>query len=160
MISRVLATLATAAALSAVAQSTPATNYSDLWWNPSESGWGLSFTQHSGSNQAYAVWYTYDPREQGGSGQYKPLWIVMTGGTWTTPTTITGTAYVANGMPFNQAGSNLKLTAVGSFTINFTTSSTAQFSYNISAPGGLAANDPAYNLPAMSGTKSIQRQSF
>ena len=159
MISRILATLATAAALGASAQSTPAANYSDLWWNPSESGWGLSFTQHP-SNQAYAVWYTYDPREAGGSGQFKPLWIVMTGGTWTSPTTITGTAYVADGMPFNQAGSNLHLTAVGQFSISFTSSSTARFTYSISPPSGLAPGDPAYNLPAMSGTKNIQRQSF
>jgi hypothetical protein len=160
MTKRILAAIACAATLCAAAQATPAANYTDLWFNPNESGWGLSFTQHAGSNQAYAVWYTYDPRETGSTGNNKPLWIVMTGGTWTSPTTITGTAYVANGMPFNQPGSNLRITPVGSFTVNFTTASTAQFSYNISAPSGLSPADPAYNLPNMSGTKSIQRQSF
>src|SRR5689334_16121321 len=134
MNSRFLAILACTAALSAAAQSTPAANYTDLWYNPSESGWGLSFTQHAGTNQAYAVWYTYDPRETGSTGGNKPLWIVMTGGTWTSPTSITGNAYVTNGMPFNQAGSNTHITPVGSFTINFTTASTAQFSYTISSP--------------------------
>ena len=160
MIHRILAVLAAAAAVSAAAQATPAANYSDLWYNPNESGWGVSFTQHAGTNQSYGVWYTYDPRATASSGQNTPLWIVMTGGTWTTPTTITGTAYVANGMPFNQPGSNLRLTAVGNFTFNFTSSGTAQFSYNISAPQGLDPSDPAYNLPAMSGTKFIQRQGF
>jgi len=160
MIHRTLATIACTVALYAAAQATPAANYTDLWYNPSESGWGLSFTQHAGTNQAYAVWYTYDPRETGNTGGNKPLWVVMTGGTWTSPTTITGTAYVANGMPFNQAGSNLRITPVGTFTVNFTTASTAQFSYNISAPPGLAPSDPAYNLPSMSGTKYVQRQSF
>src|SRR3954469_6869004 len=160
MTKRIVAAIACAAALGAAAQATPAANYTDLWFNPNESGWGLSFTQHAGSNQAYAVWYTYDPRETGSTGNNKPLWIVMTGGTWTSPTTITGTAYVANGMPFHQPGSNLRITPVGSFTVNFTTASTAQFSYNISAPSGLSPADPAYNLPNMSGTKSIQRQSF
>jgi len=118
------------------------------------------FMQHAGTNQAYAVWYTYDPRETGNTGGNKPLWLVMTGGTWTSPTTMSGTAYVTNGMPFNQSGSNLQITPVGTFTLNFTTASTAQFSYNISAPAGLAPSDPAYNLPPMSGTKYIQRQSF
>src|SRR5689334_1491057 len=127
MTPRLLAVIATAAALSAAAQATPATNYTDLWYNPNESGWGVSFTQHAGTNQSYGIWYTYDPREAGSNGQNKPLWIVMTGGTWTSPTTMTGTAYVANGVPFNQPGSNLHLTAVGNFTFNFTSSSTAQF---------------------------------
>jgi hypothetical protein len=155
-----LAVFACSAALSAAAQVTPAANYTDLWYNPSESGWGLSFTQHAGTNQAYAVWYTYDPRETGSTGGNKPLWIVMTGGTWTSPTTITGPVYVTNGVPFNQPGSNLHITPVGSFTINFTTASTAQFSYDIVPPAGVPSSDPAYNLPAMSGTKSIQRQGF
>jgi len=160
MIPRFLAALATTVALTAAAQSTPATNYTDLWWNPSESGWGVSFTQHAGTNQVFAVWYTYDPRDTGSTGQNTPLWIVMPGGSWTSPTTITGTVYVANGMPFNQPGSNLKLSPVGSFTFNFYTSGTGAFSYSIAPPAGLPSTDPAYNLPAMSGTKNIQRQSF
>ena len=50
-----------ALAVPAAAQSVPAANYTDMWWNPSESGWGISFAQHA-SNQVFAVWYTYDPR--------------------------------------------------------------------------------------------------
>lgn len=34
-----------------------ATNYTDLWWKPSESGWGTSIV-HQG-NLIYLVWYTY-----------------------------------------------------------------------------------------------------
>ena len=64
------------------------------------------------------------------------------------------------GQPFNQAGSNKRQTAVGSFTFDFNTASTGTFTYNVTPPPGLASNDPAYDLPAMSGTKSIQRQSF
>lgn len=149
-----------AAALAAGAQSTPATNYSDMWWNPSESGWGVSFTQHGATNQVFAVWYTYDPREPGTSGQSKPLWVVMPGGTWTSPTSITGQVYVTNGVPFNQSGSNPHNNPVGTFTFNFSGSGDGQFSYNIAPPPGLTPYDPAYNLPAMSGTKSITRQSF
>jgi hypothetical protein len=157
---RLFAAASLCAALSASAQSTPATNYTDMWWNPAESGWGVSFAQHAGSNQVFAVWYTYDPREVGASGQNKPLWIVMPGGTWTSPTTLTGTVYVAKGVPFNQPGSNPRNNPVGSFTFNFTSAASGQFSYNIAAPAGLAPSDPAYNLPSMSGTKNIVRQSF
>lgn len=160
MIRRAYLATVLALALPAAAQSTPAANYSDMWWNPSESGWGISITQHAGTNQAYAIWYTYDPREPSSTGRYKPLWFVMTGGRWPTPTRLTGTVYVTNGVPFNQPGSNLRLNSVGTFTFDFTSASTATFTYDVSAPANLASNDPAYNLPAMSGTKTIQRQEF
>jgi hypothetical protein len=48
-----------AVALDAGAQVVPAANYTDLWWNPSESGWGVSIVQHA-SNKMFAVWFTYD----------------------------------------------------------------------------------------------------
>ena len=149
-----------ALALPAAGQGVPATNYSDMWWNPTESGWGLSITQHAGTHQVFAVWYTYDPREPSSTGRYKPLWFVMPGGTWTTPTRLTGPVYVTNGVPFNQSGSNLRLNAVGTFVFDFATSSSGTFTYNVAAPPGLASNDAAYNLPPMSGSKPIERQVF
>lgn len=165
MITRFLAaTLLAVAALSrpVAAQVAPAANYTDMWYLPSESGWGVSFTQHTGSNQVFAVWYTYDPRQPDPSspGGFKPLWIVMPGGTWTTPTSITGGVYVTNGQPFTATGSNTQLTQVGTFTFSFATTSTGTFAYNIAPPAGLASTDPAAGLPSMSGTKNIQRQSF
>ena len=155
-----IAAAAIAVVLPAAAQSTPAADFTDLWWNPSESGWGVSIAQHAGSNQVFAVWYTYDPRELDASGRYKPLWIVMPGGTWTSPTTLTGTAFVANGVPFNQSGSNPWNNPVGTFTFAFSDGNSGRFTYNVAAPGGLASNDPAYNLPSLSGSKTITRQSF
>ena len=149
-----------AAALPAAAQSVPAANYTDMWWNPGESGWGISFAQHAGSNQVFAVWYTYDPREPASSGRAKPLWLVMPGGTWTTPTRITGTAFVTNGVPFNQAGSSGTNNVAGTFTFDFANASSGTFTYNIAPQANLASNAPAYNLPAMSGSKAIQRQTF
>ena len=149
-----------AVAWPAAAQNTPAANYTDMWWNPSESGWGVSFVQHAGSNQVFAVWYTYDPRELAASGRSKPLWFVMPGGTWTSPTRITGSAYVTNGLPFNQSGSSLRTNPVGTLTFDFASASSGTFTYSVAPPTGLAASDPAFNLPAMSGSKSIQRQSF
>lgn len=160
MATRFLAAAIAAAAFPAAAQSIPATDFSDMWWNPAESGWGVSFAQHAGSHQVFAVWYTYDPREGSPLGQRKPLWIVMPGGTWTSPTRLTGQAFVTNGVPFNQAGSNPVNTPVGSFTFEFQDASNGTFRYDIAPPQGLAANDPAYDLPAVSGSKPITRQSF
>jgi hypothetical protein len=131
-----------------------------MWWNPGESGWGISIAQHPSTNQVFAVWYTYDPRESATSGRSKPLWFVMPGGSWTAPTRLTGAAYVTNGVPFNQAGSNPSNTAVGTFTFDFSSATTGTFTYNIAAPANLAASDPAYSLPALAGSKPIQRQSF
>ena len=160
MIRRFLAVLIAAAALPVAGQSVPAANYTDMWWNAAESGWGVSFVQHP-SNQVYAVWYTYDPREpDAASGQFKPLWIVMAGGTWISPTRVSGPVYVTNGRPFSQSGSSTVVTPVGTFTFDFATNSSGTFTYNIAPPAGLAPTDPAYNLPALSGTKSIVRQGF
>jgi hypothetical protein len=148
-------------ALPAAAQSTPNADYTDMWWNPNESGWGVSFMQNASGNQAYATWYTYDPREtDAATQQHKPLWIVMTGGTWTSPTSITGRAYVLNGTPYFQGGSNRTVTDVGTFTLTFSSFSSGIFAYDIAAPAGLAATDPAYNLPPLSGSRSITRFSF
>lgn len=167
MIKTMLAVLAAAASIPVLAQNVPAANYSDIWWNHNESGWGVTFTQHPSSNQAFAVWYTYDPRETDPSsaGNFKPLWFVMPGGTWTSPTSLTGDVYVTKGSPFFQAwafGSTnpLPVTRVGTFTFSFNGTSAGTFSYNIAPPSGLASTDPAFNLPAFSGTKAIERQSF
>jgi hypothetical protein len=45
-----------------------APSYEGLWWNPSESGWGVSIA-HQG-DILFAVWYTYD---RDGT----PMWLVM-----------------------------------------------------------------------------------
>ncbi len=46
----------------------PAIDYSDMWWNANESGWGMSITQQFGI--IFSAWYTYD--ETG-----KPIWYVV-----------------------------------------------------------------------------------
>lgn len=157
---RFMAAAFLSAALPAAAQSVPAADFTDMWWNPNESGWGVSFAQHAGTNQVFAVWYTYDPREPAATGQFRPLWIVMPGGTWTSPLRITGSAYVTNGVPFNQPGSSPVNTRVGTLTFDFSDANNATFTYSIAPPAGLPANDPAANLPSLTGSKPITRQSF
>jgi hypothetical protein len=161
MIRKILSILLLGLALPAAAQSTPNANYTDMWWNAAESGWGVSIMQHTGTNQVYAVWYTYDPREtDAATGQFKPLWLVMAGGNWTSPTTLTGPVYVTNGRPFNQSGSNTTVTNVGSFTFSFSSTQAGTFTYNIAPPTNVASTDPAFSLPALTGSKSITRQGF
>ena len=45
-----------------------APSYEGLWWNPSESGWGVSIA-HQG-DMIFAVWYTYDH-------DGTPMWLFM-----------------------------------------------------------------------------------
>ena len=160
---RLLATTLLALSLPAAAQAVvPQENWSDMWYDTAESGWGLSFTQHRESNQVYAVWYTYDPREADPAGQFKPLWIVMPGGTWVSPTRISGSVFVLTGTAVQQpwAGGNLKIDSVGTFTITFNDSANGTFTYDIRPPASAVSGSPAFNLPAMSGSKPITRQSF
>lgn len=52
----------------------PVANYTDLWWNPSESGWGLNVVQHP-SDMIFATWFSYD-------GEGRPEWYVVPHGEW------------------------------------------------------------------------------
>ena len=45
-----------------------AENYSDMWFNPGESGWGVTIADHE--TQLFAVWYTYDT-------DGSPLWFAF-----------------------------------------------------------------------------------
>jgi cytochrome c553 len=119
---------------------TPTQNYTDLWWNENESGWGLNIIQHAGSNNIFGVMYTYEPPN-------RPLWLVMPGGSWSSATTFTGPLYRVSGPPFNQTFDPTKtvVTQVGNCTIAFTSSSAATLTFVVNG---------------VSTTKSITRQPF
>ena len=119
---------------------TPAADYTDLWWNPNESGWGLNLVQHS-SKVVFGVWYTY---ELDGTR----TWIVMPSGSWTSSTSYTGPLYTTNGPPFTATPFNPSLVQarqVGTATLTFSSENTGAF---------------AYSVDGVSGTKTIQRQPF
>ena len=165
-LSTVLGALAFAIALPAAAQSTPAYDVTDMWWNPHESGWAISMQQSPSTNQVYALFHHYDPREPETStatpNDFKPLWVVMTGGTWTTPTRFVGDAFVTNGTPFSQpwVPGNFRVTRVGRFTLDFATSRSGTLTYELAAPTGLASGDPGFGFPTLNGSKSIERYDF
>ena len=94
----VVATTQFAVAAAQVAQpgtAIPPVNYTDMWWNPAESGWGMSIHQGP-TNLLFAVWFVYDA-----SG--KPVWYTLEPGQWTTAgfnSTYAGTVYKTSGPYF------------------------------------------------------------
>jgi hypothetical protein len=114
------------------------TNFSDLWWNPNESGWGVSVTHHA-SGVAFVAWYTYDTA--GNPKWYvSPSCRIVSGA-------CSGTLYETNGPAFggvfNPAAVSVR--TVGSISFSFSSADTGTMSYSVQG---------------MTGVKSITRQSF
>jgi photosystem II stability/assembly factor-like uncharacterized protein len=114
---------------------------SDLWWNPSESGRGLTITQH-GNGKTFVAWYAYDAAG-------RQTWRVMPDGAWQDAKTLTGSLYETRGPdyfagPFD--ASRVSAQAAGSATLHFDTDNSASFTY--------ALND------GTQGTTSIVREAF
>jgi hypothetical protein len=153
------ANLPNSPAITAGAQMQALYNPSDLWYNPSESGWGISMNYNAASNQMFAVWYTYDPRRAAGTGVNEPLWIVIPGGTWTTSTVFDADAYVTRGTFFGAPWSGSEIQKVGTVKITFSSANTATFEARI-APPAVTGTNPAVGLPAFVVNKPIQRLDF
>ena len=112
--------------------------YTGLWWNPNESGWGMSITQHG--SMIFAVPYTYEATGQ-------PEWYVMSSCA-VSANTCSGTLYKVTGgtspsVPWN--GSALSVTNAGTGTLTFADANNGTFSFT---------------LNNVAGSKSITRQLF
>jgi cytochrome c553 len=96
---------------------TPAADYTDLWYNANESGWGFNIIQHGPpSNLIFGVMYTYD-------ANHHPVWFVLPGGAWTTSTLFIGNWYRVTGPAFNGPFDSSKVHVgdpVGNAQLNFT----------------------------------------
>lgn len=129
--------------LTTAASAAPA-NYSDIWWNPLESGWGLTIADHQ--TQMFVVWYTY---RQDGAG----TWFVMPGGTFSEGKRLfTGDAYTTTGPAYTNATFNsnqVVATKAGTISLDF-------------APPGLAAGTAlfSYSIGGVTRSKQIERQVF
>jgi hypothetical protein len=118
--------------------SAPLIDYSDLWWNANESGWGVSISQQYG--MIFGALYTYDSNR-------KAIWYVAS----SCPLVgngCTGTLYQVTGdtpptVTWNSA--NQVVTPVGSISFIFTDGSIGTMLYTING---------------VTGTKAISRQSF
>ena len=92
----------------------PLHDFSDLWWNPNESGWGINLIQHP-SHNIFGVMYTYDSTR-------RPLWFVLPGGHWATSSTFTGAWYQVAGPSYAVPvfdSTAVHLSQVGSITLTF-----------------------------------------
>ena len=105
-----------------------ATNYTDLWWNPQESGWGVNFT-HQGDT-IFATWFTYDDARQ-------PWWLIAqldkaAGGVYAGPvSTVTGPAFGSAPFPPGGSPGGAIETPVGSATVSFANGNAATFSSTV-----------------------------
>jgi hypothetical protein len=127
----------------AFAPAVHAQNFSDIWWNPNESGWGLTLVDHQ--TQLAGVWYTYTPAG-------RPVWYVMPAASFTQGKRfVTLDIYQSTGPGYNVAfnPSQVVQTKVGTASFDF-------------APPGLASGVAtfSYTLGSVSQTKQVQRTPF
>jgi len=116
---------------------TPAVDYTDLWWNPDESGWGVAMAEQNAN--IFLAWYVYD-----NAGD--PVWYVasncsVSGGG------CSGTLYSTTGPAFGTSfdPGQVHVTTVGSVTVTFTDANDAVLSYTVNG---------------VSASKAITRQVF
>ena len=118
----------------------PAFDYTDLWWDPAESGWGLNLIQHS-SNVVFGVMYTYEAPN-------RATWLVLPGGAWSSPFVYSGAIYRVTGPALNNPTFNPALVGVnqvGLATLTFTDRNNGTF---------------AFTVDGVRVTKTITRQPF
>jgi hypothetical protein len=99
------------------------TDWTDIWFNPNESGWGLSVTQHG--NNIFGVWFTY-------SSHGLPTWYAISGGTFSSSGEFSGAMYHVSGpTPFGSTpfdSSQVHATQVGTASISFSNAGAAALS--------------------------------
>ncbi len=100
-------------------------NYQDMWWLPSESGWGLKVLHQGDTISAVLFHYRSDG---------KPVWYLLSNATASPAGEIyTGTLFETSGPPlfgpFNPAAVTTR--AVGSMTLRFDSRTAAQVDYSI-----------------------------
>jgi len=119
------------------ATSPPAVDYTDLWWNAAESGWGMAITQQYGN--IFLAWYVYDA-----SGN--PFWYVASNCV-VSGSSCSGKLYRTTGAPFGPTydQSLVKVFEAGSVIVSFLDANNAVLSYTVN---GVTA------------TKTITRQIF
>ena len=102
-----------------------ATNYSDIWWNPDSSGWGVHVSHVD--NDLYTTWYTYDTDRE--PIFYQGVTTRQADGSFF------GELYRSNnGTPFlqiNGAPANDGASVVGNMRLRFADGERATFDYTI-----------------------------
>ena len=117
--------------------SIPGVDYTDLWWNSGESGWGLAIAQQG--SVMFLAWYVYDANG-------KPTWYVASNCA-VSGTSCSGALYRTSGPPFGSTfdPTAVKVTQAGTVSVNFSDPNNGVLSYTVN---GVTA------------TKNITRQTF
>lgn len=132
----------------------PATDYSALWWNPDESGWGVALTQQYGT--IFATLYTYDALGN-------PVWYVASACS-VSGSGCTGDLYQVSGgsapsVPWN--GANKATAKVGSISFVFSDDGNAVMHYQINgAAGSKSISKQVFYTEPASGPESAYADCF
>jgi hypothetical protein len=104
----------------------PTADYTGLWWNPAESGWGIYIMQGV-TNKIFAAWLTYDAAGN-------PTWFTLQPGTWESGAyRFTGPIYRTTGPYFGGPFGMAQVTEVqvGTGTLEFQDHATGRFAFTI-----------------------------
>ena len=106
----------------------PPVDYTDMWWNPSESGWGMAITHQY--NNILLLWYVYDDTG-------RPMWYVASN-CLVVGNQCSGTLYRTTGPAFGTVFDTRQISvfAVGSATLTFETPNQALLSYTVDGVKG------------------------
>lgn len=122
----------------------PITDYTGMWWNANESGWGLSLNQGP-SNALFGAWFVYGSNSQ-------PEWFTLQGGQWTSSTRWQGLVYRTTGPFFAGPDFDPRLVliqAAGTATLDFS-----------QTPGDEDRARFTYTVGGVTATKTISRMAF
>jgi DNA-binding beta-propeller fold protein YncE len=116
----------------------PAVNYTDLWWNPAESGWGMTVTHQPGN--MFIAWFVYDTERQ-------PTWFVSSCNTAADGNSCSGSLLRVTGPRFSAPfdSSQVRSTTAGSVSLRFTDPDNGVLTYTVDG---------------VDGTKNITREIF
>ncbi len=100
----------------------PLYDYSDLWWNEMEAGWGMSI--HTKNDKLFAAWFVYD-------AVGKPNWYTFQAGSWTAGNVYSGlvvktTGPVHGGITTGN-GTTVLIAQAGTATLTFNSYDKATF---------------------------------
>ena len=114
-------------------------NYTSLWWDPEESGWGINFA-HQG-DIVFGTLFTYDA-----SGE--PMWLVMSAGRKQSGNTYSGALYRTRGASFDARPfppiTPSDIEQVGTMTVGFAGDSASL----------------AYTVDGVTVNKTVRKQAF
>jgi hypothetical protein len=103
----------------------PAINYTDLWWNRTQSGWGIAITHRF--NVMFLAWYVYDAAG-------KPVWYVSSNcDVNAAGDGCSGSLFRTTGPPFALAfdPSRVQAVSVGTVELKFLGANNAMLSYTV-----------------------------